>query len=640
MWRALLILVLFLALGLATSIGLAWASATMWRGYDLHNPLTNTGFNEPTVELGEVNQWRIAQWSDATLTRRWGWGWRAEWFEDPRDAYLRSITLGREGRERSWSGISIPAFSRAQLPPPEESAPIALFVHALPSFEEREAGWPMRCLRVWWAAGDDRLDTPGERVRGGVLASYWVYPWGQTSFNPSMLHWDTEDEHAIPLTPMWAGLVVNTVFWALAWLAISQLLMLPVHLWLRWRTRRRSRRGRCLRCGYELGTIGDPSGACPECNTPRGQRPVRPLRGMVALPTLALVFSIAWVGGVGTQRITTAERLPPMHQAAADGHAQRVRELLAAGALADKDAPNVRPLNVSPMQGARPIEWAAARGHTQVVDELIGAGAYYDMIGDHRSPLALAVACGHDDIAERLMAAGASVTSAPMTTPAPIAIAAWRGDEALLAAMFDQAEAMGRGTPRLQLFHLALAGRDESIQQMVLDRTVGTFRDEQDVALSAFRWGDGDLLQAMFDRGYDARISEDDFVSLLGRVPDTLASIEVLVAEGVDVRRIDWLGNTALHQVCFNGEAPKAIQRLAELGVPLEARNDASVTALHVAARKGQAANIRVLLEVGADATAQDERGRTPRALWWEARGGTSGAKEIHDLLRAAEETP
>ncbi|MEQ8913070.1 MAG: ankyrin repeat domain-containing protein [Pseudomonadales bacterium] len=640
MRRVMVILVLLLALGLATSIGVAWTSATMWRGYDLRNPLTSAWFYEPRVEVGQLNQWRLAQWTDATLTRRWGWGWRDEWFTDPRNAYLRRVTLGSDAEERTWGEIDVPGFSRAQRPPPEEPAPIALLVNALPSFEEREAGWPVRCLRVRWVAGDDRLDTPGERIRGGVLASYWVYPWGSTSFDASMLHWDTEDEHAIPLTPMWAGLAVNAVFWALVWLAILQMLMLPVHLWLRWRTGRRAGRGRCLRCGYDLGAVDDPTVTCPECNTQWGTKPRRVLRGMIVLPVLALLLVVGWVAAVGAQRIATAERLPPMHRAAAEGDAQRVRERLAAGALADKDAPDLRPLNVSPMQGARPIEWAAARGHTQVVDELIGAGAYYDMLGDRRSPLALAVACGHDDIAERLIAAGASVTSDPKTTPAPIAIAAWRGNTALLEAMFDQVDALGRGTVRLQLFSVALAGRDEAIWRMVLDRTTGTFRDERDVALAAYRWGDQDLLEAMLDRGFDARSAGDDFVSLLGRVPDPLAAIEVLVAEGVDLRWRDWIGNTALHHVCFGGEAPGAIERLVGLGVPLEARNDVSLTALHVAAGKGDAANVRVLLELGADASAKDADGRTPRTRWWAARGGTPGAKEIHDLLRDAEGAP
>lgn len=640
MRRASLILALLLTLGFVTSVGVAWASATMYRFGITDNPLTDTWFNEPRVELGEVNHWRLAQWTDATLTRRWGWGWRPEWFLDPWEARVRRITLGSDSEDRPWSEISVPAFSRAQREPPQEPAAIALFVHALPSFEEREAGWPMRCLRVWWVAGDDRLDTPGERIRGGVLASHWSYPWGSTSFDASMMHWNTEDEHAIPLTPMWVGLAINTVAWAAIWFVLVQLAMLPVWLWRRWRWKRRERRGRCLRCGYELGGTGDPTRTCPECGTRFGQRPRRVLRGMVVLPALGLVLSVAWVAAVGVQRISTAERLPPMHQAAAHGDAQRVRELLAAGALTDNDAPDLRPLNISPMQGARPIEWAAARGHTQVVDELIGAGAYYDMIGDQRSPLALAVACGHDDIAVRLMAAGASVARAPKTTPAPIAIAAWRGDAALLQAMFDVAEASGRGPVPLALFHVTLAGRDEALQRMVLDRARPTREAYRNVAVAAFRWGDADLLEAVFARGFHPGPYSEDFLAFVGDTPDPLATIEMLRARGVDVRATDWVGNTALHLLAAKREAPDAIRRLAQLGVALEATNSISATALHLAAKLGHGENVRALLDAGADATALDADGRTPRQLWRHARRDTEGFEEIRDLLEAAERTP
>ncbi|NRA57080.1 MAG: hypothetical protein HRU13_03040 [Phycisphaerales bacterium] len=325
MLRAIVSSALLLAIGFTTSVGVAWASATMYRFGTTDNVLTNTWFNEPTVELGEVNQWRVAQWTDATLTRRWGWGWRSEWFEDPWEARLRRVTLGSDADDRAWSEIGLPAFSRAQQEPPIEPPPIALYVHALHSFEEREAGWPMRCLRVRWVAGDDRLGAPGGRIRGGIQASHWIYPWGTSSFDAAMMHWNTEDEHAIPLTPMWTGLVINTVLWAVIWLVILQLVVLPLRLWLRRRWRKRERLGRCARCGYELEFTDGPITTCPECGTIAGQRPSRVLRGMIVLPALTLAFSVAWVASVGGQRIATAERLPPLHQAAADGDDERVR---------------------------------------------------------------------------------------------------------------------------------------------------------------------------------------------------------------------------------------------------------------------------------------------------------------------------
>jgi ankyrin repeat protein len=638
--RALLIVTLLLALGLATSVGVAWASATMWRGYDLDNPLTNTWFNEPTVELGEVNQWRVAQWTDATLTRRWGWGWRDEWFEDPWEARLRGVTLGSQDRDRTWTDISLPAFSRAQRPPPEEPAAIALFVNALPSFLEREAGWPMRCLRVRWVAGDDRLDTPGERIRGGVLASYWVYPWGSSSFDASMMHWDTEDEHAIPATPMWAGLAINTVAWAAIWFVLVQLAMLPVRLWLRRRWTRRERRGRCAPCGYQLDVADDPITTCPECGTIAGRRPRRAWRGMVVLPALALVLVVAWVAAVGVQRITMAERLPPLHRAAAIGDDQRVRELLAAGALVDTNAPDLRPLNISPMQGARPIEWAAARGHAAVVDALLAAGADPGMVGDQRSPLALALACGHADAAERLLDAGASLVDTPKTTPAPIAIAAWTDDAALLGRMLDRADAAGRGPVPLELFHTTLTGRSNAVQRLVLDRTARTPRAMADQAVFAFRFEDPDLLDALVARGFDPAGASGAFVAYIEQRPDVLEAIEFLHARGVDLAATYGSGTTALHDVAGMAGARDAIARLVELGVPVDAVDANGRTPLHEAALNGRGASVRALLELGADARALDADGRTPRDLWWHAARDAEGSEGVRDLLEAAERTP
>ena len=55
------------------------------------------------------------------------------------------------------------------------------------------------------------------------------------------------------------------------------------------------------------------------------------------------------------------------------------------------------------------------------------------------------------------------------------------------------------------------------------------------------------------------------------------------------------------------------------------------VTALHLAARKGRADNVAVLLAAGADARWRDTRGRTPADL---ARG--NGKADVARMLEAA----
>lgn len=634
--------VLLLLLGLVSSVGVAWAGATMFRGGVPDNVLTNTWFNEPTVEMGEVNDWRIAQWTDATLTRRWGWGWRPEWMADPCISELRRMSSGKWDGGRTIEGLVLPAFTRAMESPEEVAPHYAIYVDALPSFEEREAGWPARCLRVWWVAGDDRLDTPGERIRGGMLASYWAYRWGGI-LHHSMIGWDTEGEHALPLTPMWGGLLINTIAWAAIWFVVLQLVMLPVWLWLRWRRKRRERTGRCAGCGYVLGAARDPIVTCPECGMAMGCRPRWAWRGMVALPALALVLAMMWASGVAAQRVVTAEHLPPLYQAAADGDADLVRSLLVAGTPVDDPAPEFRPLGTSPMQGARAIEWAAMRGHAGVVDALLNAGAapsMVGMVGDDRSPLALAIACGHGDVVDRLLAARASVLDQPKTTPSPIAIAAWHDDAALLERLFDEADAAGAGPVPLELFDIVLAGRSAMVQRMVLDRASASPQATADIAIGASRWGDLGLLDALIARGFDpAPVSGGLFWGVV-RTDDSPLSIDDLVSRGADPMVTDRLGNTLLHTVASYGDRPAVVRRLVELGVPLEATNNNQRTALHRAAIEGHDENVRVLLDAGADATAVDAQGRTPRDLWWHARRGTEGYEEVRELLEAAGGAP
>ena len=61
----------------------------------------------------------------------------------------------------------------------------------------------------------------------------------------------------LPLRPVWPGFIVNTLAYATVWLV---LLMIPGAI----RGRRRTRKGLCRHCGYDLSATPS-TNPCPEC---------------------------------------------------------------------------------------------------------------------------------------------------------------------------------------------------------------------------------------------------------------------------------------------------------------------------------------------------------------------------------------
>lgn len=628
---------LLVALGLVSSIGVAWAGATMLRLGDPDNLLTNTWFNEPSVEHGEFNQWRVVQWNDATLTRRWGQGARPEWFEDPWIAHLRKVWHSWSEDEGDLSVEGVPPFSRAHGSPPVEPPLFAVFADALPTFEEREAGWPVRCLRCSWETGDERFDTPGERVRGGLFASHWTLPWGGWLGGYSSAGFSVEYEVALPLTPMWTGLATSTAFWAATWFIVFQLLPLPIWLWRRRRWKKRERRGLCARCGYELDVADDPVTTCPECALIMGRGPRWAWVGLRRQAIVALITLVAVVGGLAVTRTTTAHRLPPLHQAAADGNAALVRALVAEGTPVDARAPDLWPLGGSPIQNARPIAWAAVRGHADAVEELLRAGADPDLVGDEQPPLGLAIAMGQAAVVDRLLAADSSAIAAGRYTLAPIAVAVWLEDIELVERLVAHADTPGAPPIPLELFQIVLVGRPAEMKQLVLDRTVATPNDLEDQAVFAFRFMDWDFVDALIARGFDPRPASPQFLGYLADIEDPLLALDVLLQWGIDPNAVDRFGQTPLHHVSLRPNMDAVLRRLVELGNPLNATNQNGRSALHMAALNGNGGNVCTLLDMRADATLRDNKNNTARELWWHARQGTEGYAEVRELFEAAE---
>lgn len=71
------------------------------------------------------------------------------------------------------------------------------------------------------------------------------------------------EEWTLPTRVYWLGVLLNTVFFATLW----GLALIVISAGLQ---RRRRRCGQCLKCGYDVRTIGGE--VCPECGTPVAKR--------------------------------------------------------------------------------------------------------------------------------------------------------------------------------------------------------------------------------------------------------------------------------------------------------------------------------------------------------------------------------
>jgi hypothetical protein len=129
---------------------------------------------------------------------------------------------------------------------------------------EEVAGWPWQSLWCTHVAGwtSDAKVVLVSRIDGGYpidLGLQSSTPAGSIEIHPRIWY-----SRALPLRPVWPGLAINTVFYAvILWLLFAAPFALG--------RRRRIKRGLCPACAYPVGDRP----VCTECGRPVAKRPIR-----------------------------------------------------------------------------------------------------------------------------------------------------------------------------------------------------------------------------------------------------------------------------------------------------------------------------------------------------------------------------
>jgi hypothetical protein len=262
MKRRLLMVTLFLGTGVVTSVAVAWCLAMSRDGFAMGGNLKTgrSSAGEPSWTVAMQHRFGSTVVSFCRVTPLPG-GLRRD--ANPKE--IRQYAVERHLHEcGAWPSnsppsravIRLPLWSRARSTTPGRHSRLINFV-------EDARGWPARSLVSYFDHEGSLQRRPNQSSRyvpGAAVNPVWGIRLGDTK-GPSGL------PRTLPLRPIWRGLLVNSLFYAvLLWFLVL----------LRSRVRRlmRRRHGLCPRCAYRL--CGEFSQGCPECGWRRKENGAMP----------------------------------------------------------------------------------------------------------------------------------------------------------------------------------------------------------------------------------------------------------------------------------------------------------------------------------------------------------------------------
>ncbi len=347
---------------------------------------------------------------------------------------------------------------------------------------------------------------------------------------------------------------------------------------------------------------------------------------------------------------TDAAGRTPLTVAIVREDSSQVRQFLAKGA---------DPLFRSGM-GHAPLAAASSHGYDPLVKQLLDAGATVGQRGWHGQTALMLAA--HEAVAERLIAAGASIDETDEGGNTALHYALSRGDTAIAQLLLNKGADCGVRSKAGEL-PLSVAAGAESVAlvQRLIDCSKPTRADlacaimfgassgsvavcsllvEHGAPVSGLsRLGRTPLMEAVLKEqaavvGFLLQRGAPANESIRGMTPlmiasgesDT-ASLKFLLEAGADVRASsDGVGRTALHFAALH-DAEGSARVLVRAGADVDMRTPDGITPLMEAVRGYNEATAKSLLELGADPARKDKAGHD--AVWYAREGKSTRMTEL-----------
>lgn len=519
--RLALTILLFLGLGLATSVAVAWGAQARLMATET---ISKSGVT--------TNQWLgVSLYRGVSMTEQGVLVWR----------------LPDTGSPPGWSNL--------RLPPRDHHTRITVF----------ESGWPWRCLgyELQRDASDRQALDLGQR--GAIVGSLEL----------SKLRKDWKDVHRLPYFVKPMQLIANTFFWVLAWLAFFCLPNLwRINQWYLLKPQRY-----CAWCRFDLKhATGD---LCPECGKDQSRRP--PLVSKPAASLALLILLIASIGIAGVANVFIMKRkTEPIHWASYLGDIETLRREIAAGADVNiKTLGYVRqgmtPLTLAVIGNHPEVaelllqngasftlrgslseapELAAQNGNASILQSMIQHGLDVDAPTLNGKTLLERAAVGnHFDVVDVLLEAGADdkVLFSGMTSLLHLAVKYGHKNfaEELIERGHDINQKDGAGkTPLLEASWMYRTHADLDIRRvrsemtkMLIARGAAVDLGDSNGFEPIHEWadrGDMEILQLLIEKGADVnKATRNGITPLMHAVSSpSYDAVELLLEHGADVHKI------------------------------------------------------------------------------------------------------